>query len=136
MDNSTPVPPEETPLPLESLETETTKSEKLQSSEHSTSLEINAERIKSSVARLSSNSIDELQALVSELQKMQTFLKSEVDRVQIQIDSALAGINIIIETIRPWKGSRASTLPPSDNRSARVMATEHALHELRGLHRS
>ena len=50
-------------------------------------LEIGAERF-SSVARLSSSSINELQGLVSELQKMQDFLKSEVDNVQRQIDSA------------------------------------------------
>ena len=54
-------------------------------------LEIGAERF-SSVARLTSSSINELQGLVSELQKMQDFLKSEVDNVQRQIDSALAGI--------------------------------------------
>ena len=43
--------------------------------------EISAERISSSVARLTSNSIDELQGLASGLQKMQEFLKSEVDNV-------------------------------------------------------
>src|SRR6476660_3818268 len=65
----------------------------------SSPLEINAERFNSSVGRLTSNSIDGLQALVSELQRMQEFLNSEVDKVQRQIDSALAGINIIVETI-------------------------------------
>ena len=85
---------EKTP-PLE-LETQ-------ENSKPSGPLEISAERISSSVARLTSNSIDELQGLVSELQKMQEFLKSEVDNVQRQIDNALAGINIIVETISPWK---------------------------------
>ena len=66
-------------------------------------LEISADRFNSSVARLTSNSIGELQGLVSELQKMQEFLTSEVDSVQRQIDSAVAGINIIVETIGPWK---------------------------------
>ena len=67
----------------------------------------------SSVARLTSNSIGELQGLVSELQKMQEFLTSEVDSVQRQIDSALGGINIIVETIGPWKSIASSqTLPP------------------------
>ena len=63
----------------------------------------------SSVARLTSNSIGELQGLVSELQKMQEFLTSEVDSVQRQIDSALGGINIIVETIGPWKSIASST---------------------------
>src|ERR1700741_391655 len=64
--------------------------------------------ISAAVARLTSNSIDELHKLVSELQKMQDFLKSEVDNVQRQIDSAVAGINIIVETIGPWKSIAAS----------------------------
>jgi hypothetical protein len=76
-------------------------------------LEFSAERFNSSVARLTSNSISELQGLVSELQKMQEFLTSEVDSVQRQIDSALGGINIIVETIGPWKRIASSqTLPP------------------------
>ena len=61
------------------------------------------------VARLTSNSIDELHKLVSELQKMQEFLKSEVDNVQRQIDSAVAGIIIIVETIGPWKSIAAGS---------------------------
>ena len=71
-------------------------------------LEITAQRFNSSVARLTSNSIDELQGLVSELQRMQEFLKSEVNNVQCQIDNALAGINIIVETISPWKSIAGS----------------------------
>ena len=70
-------------------------------------LEINAERFNSSVARLTTNSIDELHKLAFELQKMQEFLKTEVESVQRQIDSAVAGINIIVETIGPWKAWRA-----------------------------
>ena len=61
------------------------------------------------VARLTSNSLDELNKLVSELQKMQDFLKSEVDNVQRQIHSAVAGINIIVETIGPWKSIAGSS---------------------------
>ena len=61
-----------------------------------------AERILSSVLRLTSNSIDGLEVLSSELRQLQTFLKSEVERVQSEIESALAGIKIIIETIAPW----------------------------------
>ena len=83
-------------------------------------LEISVERFNSSVARLTSNSIDELQGLVSELQKMQDFLKSEVDNVQRQIDSALAGINIIVETIGPWKSLAGSQTLPSGTRNGRA----------------
>ena len=76
-------------------------------------LEISADQFNSSVARLTSNSIGELQGLVSELQKMQEFLTSEVDSVQRQIDSALGRINIIVETIGPCKSIAGSqTLPP------------------------
>jgi len=67
----------------------------------SSPLEISTERFNSSVARLTTNSIDELHKLAFELQKMQEFLKSEVESVQRQIDSAVAGINIIVETIGP-----------------------------------
>jgi hypothetical protein len=65
--------------------------------------------ISAAVARLASNSMDDLQKLVSELQKMQEFLKSEVDNVQRQIDSAVAGINIIVEAIGPWKSIAGSS---------------------------
>jgi len=82
-------------------------------------LEISAERF-SSVARLTSSSINELQGLVSELQKMQDFLKSEIDNVQRQIDSALAGINIIVETIGPWKSLAGSQTLPSGTRNVRA----------------
>jgi hypothetical protein len=79
-----------------------------QAPKHSGPFENHADRIKTSVARLTSSSIEELQGLVSELQKMQEFLKAEVDSVQRQIDSALAGINIIVETIGPWKSIAAA----------------------------
>ena len=76
-------------------------------------LEISADRFNSSVARLTSNSISELQGLVSELQKMQEFLTTEVASVQRQIDSALGRIDIIVETIGPFKSIAGSpTLPP------------------------
>ena len=83
-------------------------------------LEINAERFNSSVARLTTNSIDELHKLASELQKMQEFLKSEVDSVQRQIESAVAGINIIVETIGPWKSFAGSQTHPSGTRNVRA----------------
>jgi hypothetical protein len=72
-------------------------------------VETDVERIKSSVARLTSNSIGELEGLTSELQALQEFLRSEVDRVQGEIKSALDGIKIIIETIAPWKNTADSS---------------------------
>ena len=98
-------PDEKTPALDLALQTHPCK----EKSKPSEALQINADRFKSSVARLTSNSIDELQRLVSELQKVQEFLKSEVDNVQRQIDSAVAGINIIVETIGPWKSIAAGT---------------------------
>jgi hypothetical protein len=82
--------------------------------------EMSVERFNSSVARLTSSSIDELHGLVSELQKMQEFLKSEVNNVQRQIDSALAGISIITETIGPWKSLAGLQTPPSSTRNVRA----------------
>ena len=58
-------------------------------------------------------SIDGLEGLTSELQELQRFLKSEVERVQSEIESALAGIKIIIETIAPWKSTISLTAPTS-----------------------
>ena len=117
MDTPTSAAPEEkTPPPELALATQLTK----EKSKPSDSPEISAERIKSSVARLTTNSMEELQGLVSELQKMQEFVKSEVDNVQRQIDSALAGINIIVETIGPWKSLAGSQAPPSGTRNGRA----------------
>jgi hypothetical protein len=117
MDTPTSAAPEEkTPAPELALATQLSK----EKSKPSDSPEISAERIKSSVARLTSNSMEELQGLVSELQKMQEFVKSEVDNVQRQIDSALAGINIIVETIGPWKSLAGSQTLPSGTRNVRA----------------
>ena len=80
---------------------------------HSPQIENNVERIRSSIARLSSVSIDGLQGLTSELQNLQTFLNSEVSRVQGEIESALSGIKIIMETIAPWKSPPISSAPPT-----------------------
>ena len=117
MDSPTSAAPDEKTPPLE-LASATQLSK--ENSKPSGPLEISAERFNSSVARLTSNSIDGLQGLVSELQKMQEFLNSEVDKVHRQIDSALAGINIIVETIGPWKSIAASQTPPSDTRNVRT----------------
>jgi hypothetical protein len=117
MDTPTSAAPEEKTSPPElALATQLSK----EKSKPSESPEISAERIKSSVARLTSNSMEELQGLVSELQKMQEFVKSEVDNVQRQIDSALAGINIIVETIGPWKSLAGSQTLPSGTRNVRA----------------
>ena len=79
-----------------------------------TKTETGSERIRSSVARLASSSVNELEGLASELQRMQEFLKSEVRRVQSEIESVLGGINIIIETIAPWKSSKDSPSNSTD----------------------
>jgi hypothetical protein len=72
-------------------------------------IEIDAEKIRSSVARLTSSSIEELEGLAGELQKLDDFLKLETGRVQREIESVLAGIKIIIETIAPWKRPSAAS---------------------------
>ena|SRR2546427_9566658 len=82
-------------------------------------IESEVERIRSSLERLTSNSIDGLQGLTSELQELQRFLNAEVQRVQGEIESALAGIKIIIETIAPWKSNPVSAAPPTSARAAR-----------------
>jgi hypothetical protein len=64
---------------------------------------IDAERIRSSITRLTSNSTDELGKLMAELERLQEFLKSETERVQREIESILDGIGIIIEALGPWK---------------------------------
>jgi hypothetical protein len=69
---------------------------------------LDAEGIRSSIVRLTSNSIDGLDSLSSELQALQKFIDFEVVRVQNEIQSALAGIKIIIDTIAPWKGAPVS----------------------------
>ena len=120
MDTPTSAAPDEKTPPSElALATQPGKSEAQEKSKPSSPLEISAERINSSVARLTSNSIGELQGLASELQNMQEFLKSEVSNVQRQIDSALAGINIIVETISPWKSIAASPTLSSGTRNVR-----------------
>jgi len=117
MDTPTSAALDEKALPLEQAVATQPSKEK---SNSSGPLEIGAERFNSSVARLTTNSMDELHKLVSELQKMQEFLKSEVDSVQSQIDSAVAGINIIVETIGPWKSMAGSQTLPSGTRNVRT----------------
>ena len=75
-------------------------------------IEIDAERIRTSIARLTSNSIGELEGLASELQKLDEFIRFETDRIQHDIDSLLSGIKIIVETISPWKRSAIVSTAP------------------------
>ena len=74
-----------------------------------TQIQDDAERSRSLVARITSNSIDELEGLMSDLtsglQKLQEFLKSEGERVQREVvnhahlnQTALAAIKEVIET--------------------------------------
>ena len=96
---------------------------------HSHQIENDFERIRSSVARSTSVSIDGLQGLTSELQQLQTLLNSEVKRVQGEIDSALSGIKIIMETIAPWTSAPFSPAPPTraTSSSARAMDLSRAI---------
>jgi hypothetical protein len=77
--------------------------------------ENNIERIRSSIARLSSRSVDGLERLNSELQELQKLLKLEVERVQSEIASALAGIQVITDVIAPWKRNTSASQSPSAN---------------------
>ena len=112
MDSPTSAAPDKTPLPDLALGKEKSKP--------AGQLEFSADRFNSSVARLTSNSIGELQGLVSELQKMQEFLTAEVDSVQRQIDSAVGGISIIVETIGPFKSIAGSQTCASGTRNVRT----------------
>jgi len=100
-------------------ETEISNFIEQESPKRATHIEADAERIRSSVAKLTANSVDELEGLTSELQALQDFLKSEVERVQGEIQSALDGIKIIIETIAPWKNIADSLVPPKGARVVR-----------------
>ena len=71
------------------------------------------ERTTSSLARLTSNSVDRLDRLTSEIQEMREFLISEGERVQREIANyaqlnqsvALAATKIKTETVGTWKSS-------------------------------
>jgi hypothetical protein len=78
-------------------------------------VENNIEGIRSSIARLSSKSVDGLERLNFELQELQKLLKLEVERVQSEIASALAGIQVITDVIAPWKRNTSGSQSPSAN---------------------
>jgi hypothetical protein len=84
-----------------------------------TRTESDIEHISSSLARLSSTSIEGLEGFTSELLELQKFLKIEVERVHEHIESALAGIKIITEIIAPFRASVTSPAPSVAN--ARVV---------------
>jgi hypothetical protein len=105
--------------PTSATADEKSKTEISNFQKHPTQIELDAERIRSSVARLTTNSVAELDGLTSELQALQEFLKAEVSRVQGEIQNALDGIKIIIETIAPWKNIADSLAPSNDARAVR-----------------
>ena len=73
---------------------------------------VDAEQLRSAISKLTSNSVDELEKLISKLQELQEFLKSETSRVQGEIGNVLDGVGIIIEALGPWKtDGAANTLP-------------------------
>jgi hypothetical protein len=69
-------------------------------------VEYEGERFKTSVALLTSKSIKELEGLTFELKGLQEFLKSETERVQREVDNALSGVKVIMDTISPWRNVR------------------------------
>jgi len=84
-------------------------------------VENNFEVLKSSIARLSSKSVDGLERLQSELQELQKLLRLEVERVRSEIASALAGIQAITDVIAPWKSNTlVSQTPSADARDVDV----------------
>ena len=66
------------------------------------------EHIMSSVAQLTSSSIEGLENLTSELYDLQKFLQTEVARVQSEVDNAMIGIKIIMEAIAPLRSLQTS----------------------------
>jgi hypothetical protein len=91
------------------LQTEIGSLAKHEYGERTAKIGSDSERIVSSVALFTSKSIKELEGLTLELQGLQEFLKSETERVQRDIDNALAGLKIIIDTISPWRNARSET---------------------------
>ena len=75
--------------------------------------ETTLEHLRSSIAQSTSSSIDGLENLTSELQKLENLLNSEIQRVKSEIDGALAGIKIITEAIAPFKKTNSPPLVPS-----------------------
>ena len=128
---TSPGPAAEMPAPVESdveaeinrldVETEIGRLVEQGLPKHSPKIGSDIERFRSSLERLTLSSIDGLEGLTSELQELQKCLTSEVDRVQGEIESALAGIKIIVETIAPWMNNRpVSMVPPTSTHAVRA----------------
>jgi hypothetical protein len=96
-------------VPDSALQTEGANAAKQELGERAAKIGCDSERIISTVALFTSKSIKELEGLTVELQGLQEFLKSETERVQHDIDNALAGLKIIIDTISPWRNARPET---------------------------
>ena len=103
-------------------ETEVSSVVKHEYGERAAKIGCDSERIVSSVALFTSKSIKELEGLTVELQGLQEFLRSGTEHVQRDIDNALAGLKIIIDTISPWRRARHElrfrTGPRSPNRGS------------------
>jgi hypothetical protein len=93
-------------VPDSAVQTEGASTAKQDLGERTAKIGCDSERIISTVALFTSKSIRELEGLTVELQGLQEFLKSETERVQNDIDNALAGLKIIIDTISPWRNAR------------------------------
>jgi hypothetical protein len=78
-------------------------------------IEYDGERIMASVALGTAKSVKELEGLTFELLGLQEFLKSETERVQHDIESAMAGLKIIIDTISPWRSARSENAAQEKN---------------------
>ena len=100
---------ERSPSDDAALATEVSSVAKHEYGERAAKIGCDSERIISSVALFTSKSIKELERLTFELQGLQEFLKSETERVQRDIDNALAGLKIIVDTISPWRNARPET---------------------------
>ena len=88
------------------------------------------ERIRASVALFTSKSIKELEGLTFELNGLQEFLKSETERVQREIDNALSGLKIIIDTISCRGETRvAGKFRPGKDREDRTAVAARQLNE-------
>ncbi len=78
-----------------------------------TQIEDDTERTKSYLARLTSKSLEKLERLMSEIQEMQEFLRSEGERVEREIANyaklnqsiALTATKIKAETVGTWRGT-------------------------------